>query len=821
MKSKLTKLFLSFFIIFILATTFSLVDYVEAVNPTYFIDFHDGTLGNPYTSSNLTTQIMSGADFEISNVVVHSDTRSFYESTGASRKSGYWTLIYGSTSFLYNFTIWINIHYSYAIRLYFNDSSTGTCILQFQGNGASTIQYVDYVGATHNLYGYSSDIWFKLRFNINDNDSVDYYCGSGTGGWERGASPRNVKVNPRIDTITFMSVGTANQNYYDDIRYYVSDTFPGYNASSEHGDVSLYPLVDCTEYSQTFGTVAYSSGGNDYAGTIVEHKTQYQLNSIIHAVDLYVGENQINFVSGNLSDYELKINGVYAGCPTYIFLTDDLQNWIIRWYNLNINISHVNGIFEFKCSKHTVGLFGSLDYYWYDLGITEAIPSFKTGGDGYFNGEFDGFVGKGLGNYQLRMCSYATYREDVSEFNDKIYAFPNSQELYNTVSIYGTLSHNSYVKLYKYGTGYVVIPGFTINATTGYFVMQPTFSLGFTPDNVTDIGNYKVIITRNNANISYTNFTIVDIEDKTYQLWITPNPCEDFLDNLNISWNFEYIDSIKGAVLFSTLPYFTTDSFYNVKTGIESNGSRTWTNWYKMSNSPGGLYFFLVRCLTNTSYEVKDTFHLTSGYAKKESEIYVSPQESKLTKNADDMYEATVSVYGKNGAIGLPVYICINGVKFEDVTGIAEFSYPNKWTFYHSGFYNVTLMSLDELGNPNITLAYNWFKIYDYGSTIPGEELPSDAENYISNLPSEVKLIIGIAIVSIFTLIPLLLALTLGKSTNISTLDIPGLLYGIFFILGIVVSIVFGFFEVWVLFFVLFALILIFAIFWVQRKIAD
>jgi hypothetical protein len=155
---------------------------------------------------------------------------------------------------------------------------------------------------------------------------------------------------------------------------------------------------------------------------------------------------------------------------------------------------------------------------------------------------------------------------------------------------------------------------------------------------------------------------------------------------------------------------------------------------------------------------------------------------------------------------------------FTDGT-LFNFQFYNLWSYTPTGdkvFFNTvwwagTLSDGDIL---TIQLAVAYYENKTTGDISKIPITPPSLMDYITPY----KLYIGIGITVGMSLLPLIAGMLLAKKTSVTFMDIPALVYVAFFLMGIVISCVLGYFEIWVIFFVLFALILVFAITWIQGK---
>jgi len=118
--------------------------------------------------------------------------------------------------------------------------------------------------------------------------------------------------------------------------------------------------------------------------------------------------------------------------------------------------------------------------------------------------------------------------------------------------------------------------------------------------------------------------------------------------------------------------------------------------------------------------------------------------------------------------------------------------------------------SYDSAGYHNITLVANnkiigkcSFNILSY----QGNELNNG--NFLPVMPKALGYFVGIFITLIFILMPILIKVFIKIDV-----DIPSILYIILGSLGVVISVVLGLFDWWVLFFILFIGVIIFGLTW-------
>jgi hypothetical protein len=167
-------------------------------------------------------------------------------------------------------------------------------------------------------------------------------------------------------------------------------------------------------------------------------------------------------------------------------------------------------------------------------------------------------------------------------------------------------------------------------------------------------------------------------------------------------------------------------------------------------------------------------------------------------------------IYFKYVSTNETIYIYDLNLPEDSASGYLSIEFP---VFYKKGQYQMYVYNKTSIGGVKsliyisdpITVCENDINIINNGGDL----------NF-ATIPLVYRILIALFIIIGLTLTPLALAMFLSK--NGMNVKIPELVYVAFFFLGLVVSIAFGFLDVWILFVILFGLIVTLAILWIQRN---
>ena len=193
------------------------------------------------------------------------------------------------------------------------------------------------------------------------------------------------------------------------------------------------------------------------------------------------------------------------------------------------------------------------------------------------------------------------------------------------------------------------------------------------------------------------------------------------------------------------------------------------------------------------------------------------PENYKINDYARLIYNlSNISFDGGNGYIwdmvktGVTNQIVASGIisfMYSDSGIIKVITYP-----LTEGYYNIELYSMTSNNQKN-SIVYTSHSIYVVGIVTPLPSQNSSIMNWISNLDYATKSIIGLVITVLFLFLPLIIILIFK-----SDIELPYFIYLISGILGIIISTALGFFDYWVLAFIILIATLITGILWLSRK---
>lgn len=559
-----------------------------------------------------------------------------------------------------------------------------------------------------------------------------------------------------------------------------------------------------------YGLYASISYGGNYE-PYIEFQVPQFFDGIIKAFDLGVSDVQISDISAELNDYILYIDGIPQGNPTNLILTP-LHDFILRWCGLNVNESMNKPVIEIGCTKSVNGV------YWKEIAInTLGTGWFVHDTEGYFgNGIMDGAnVNDGLSiGYELY---YVT--ENINpNLPDKIRTTDDktSYDSYNNIVFEVTVSRidiKNYLKIWHNGVQ-VKEQGYN---GTGLFVsaLNYDFVCNFIPHGNTSGGNYNITLYRNNIEITDFQFTVMQ-KNPECAIWSYPNPVGSgndvtigWLNDVGIPLNI--VVSSSSAVAYSDI--------------VQSNINSYWGNCTYSFSNDGVYYIYIVSIINGTVTQYGNTITQYVGIHFN-NELHTTEKIYYMSKDSEGVISADVVFFGKQAYLGRNLYIVTFPNQYVSNNLKASVIFTEHIIHYYSGNYVAYLMLWNHtftgtlkptdyviLGTVNYTIVD-----YTDGSNPnnPDNEVPTSYFGF--QIPDEFKLILGIVLTVVFTLIPLIVSALLSRKTNISVITIPSLVYVGMFLLGIIMSIALGFFELWIIFFILFALILVFAVTWINNK---
>lgn len=835
--------------IFIFSIFLTLLLTVFTINPMgspvfYTTSFEDGILthydadGTSYTNYWLNCQINPpgvSQQFYINDLQVYDGSKSFYIDGGYAG-GAWWNYTYSVNKYL---TKWENWFYmdttggSAEIDIYFyNGSDIPSNFDQFSfihlhllENGEHCYYY-DHNGNPQEIGDFQNQAWHKIGFEIIDQDSVSYFFNN----TYYPATPRNTSMN-RIDSVRFEWIGTPETSI-DNHRICIDNSFISGEgvACGEFPDMSYLGKITTEDiiYQQVIKPT-------------IEFNYNVPIETTLYYLDLYVGLSQMTY-DNDLSHYSGYINGHNIGTPDCVF--SYLDGYVMRWeflYGIPIinqtvlvEINHYTGGYNCYITEECHTEYGWFDIPWgwtcEDVEVCTywSLPvclndidqdgdiSYRQNGNNFNVGSYDGE----LSNYDV--C-YKLYYETMNTYNDKpgyanddilIISGNNGNVLadgtplffmYETAVfisyIIEDLTVANYIRIWDMTHGVEV--GLTQGFGLGNMLQYFDRTLGFIPYNT---GLYKANIYRNGANVTSKTFYVASSVDESKLLYTVRNP-SNLYNSYNVFYNYTHPDGWKGAIGMS---YDNTN--FNRKDDCEYwvDSISSGTNGvfvYTPENIQSHYWRFFVSINNGSSFVPFSGIHTHYIYDNVLFENTILVNTPVIDLAADPSNQKSVIISGTHNHLGADIYIRINSNIFasvKDTQSFQKFYYPST-----SGNKNA---SLDLYNNGTwITLDYVFFMVGDKSES----SADSGVETIFSTLPIFYKVLIALVIIIVLSITPFALGVFLAKA-NMS-FKLPELLYVSFFFLGIIVTVFMGLLDAWVFFVVLFALIITFAILWLQR----
>lgn len=814
------KIVISFFIFFLLFGLFPFNNFVQAYIIDVTTSFEDGTISLPYSNSWLTTSAYTSSGygsilFCVDNSFPKTGTKDFIVKAseynkGITKKLGYFNYTYSNSQFMHFWEINIKCVETtgYSIHTFFSfRNSTGNEILQLYvlwHSPNTVLYYRNYLGS-YVTVNTTAVVYPKIGFSFTADDTLNYFIDSKV----ISGSASNISNNCAITSL-FIFQYSSQPNwhpelydylYLDDNRIVTSDTISGGGIVQ-----GVFPECPGSEIGQLVSTSNYISLPPWYQYVTMIYKVVSTFNISEYRVLL---EN--NYALSWYQTIELKINSYDLGYPTQ---THSYGNTILlTWGNLSgVQIYGEMVYMCFKFPRHLTHPYNpdpQIPYFF------QTIPTFdKTNND--IDG--DGFIRLNVhadNNYWNNFCNNHYYRDygmniydgysPITEYFDLDYSFcyeypqnilihnytnslwvlPISVDIPNKVTIGYTLSpqgflYSNYIKINKSGIEYY-------NETIG-----PVSQGGSFDYRVLSIGTYNISLYQNDINIKNVQFVATGLLNNLYSWIYTDKATVQPGENFNIYYNYPYAN-FPGIVL-----YGKCGETQKEVTNINKNS----TGSIAYSVTDEGLYTLTLNTDTGGSYyQLNSTTILITGIHTNNIElsdsIIVAPK--------------TITVFGETNYVGSDVYITKNGLFFNSVACQTRFSFYN--LMEDSGVFIYSLVV--KHGNTIITLDSATITV---SKTATAEETTDWFMSFINGLPFFVKIIIAIIIVLMITLLPLIVTVVLSQTAHFDSVSIPSLVYIGFFMFGVIIDCLIGLLSWAILFIVLLAMIIAFAVLYISNK---
>jgi|GEM_PF-7061750 len=820
-KKSLIKIF---FIFFICAFNLSLFysDTVKAT--TYTTDFEDGVPGNSYTWTGYmsATSKRSGAEFQIMATTPYSGLLDFH----CHASTGHWNLtrtdyltgvsfmtVIGISDFFvcYNQTQYLrgDIDLSDVV-------ADGDYIIGFYYDGAN-IKYYNYVNVATN-FGSLATGHNKMSFSINGVSSVTY-------------SYNNISVVGTPRNVTALNSGYKIDRIYIDSTqaFEIDDLSLTYSSSNySHGTGGGTSCGETPDGLLCRGTIL----SNYYVDGNVRHYLLQQnlipMNSTVYYLDVDVGTQYnkdsvlTNYIAYlGIGDNFLNAQYTSVGNPSCVFERNG--DTVFRWY-------YSTGFKTIKDKQFIIALYHAIDnaggFSW-EIGTGQQGQDLD--GDNH-RGLFSSVnlndnnvlvVGGGEGvdlsynlwYYQQPSDDQPSYSSDtLSIYGNQEQTLPNGTKLFHlhgcedgTVRItyfisQATMSAGAYLKIYYDSAGNLEVgqqQGFGTTLLNKY-----SFTMGFVPSAV---GNYHVAINTSTMNTVNASFYVDVAQDSTLQVYSSPNPSYG-VSSFNINYTYTHPRGWSGALGLAKTPNILTREdcvmfWDNISSG--SSGSRQYTP-YDITTYYAILFVAINDSIYN--YAPYSCAHTHLVYLDMYYLSQISANPSVVLLSEDVSTQTPVNICWKHSNVGAGIVLKINDIiAFDKNSGIGNFNtgcinyYPTS-----AGSKEVKMMIDD------IVLACCYFNV----SLSPEEVIVTPL---LPPFPPEMGALVGVVVIACFTLLPLLIAVMINRNSS-TDISVHPLVYAFFMVIGLILTVQLGLFEMWVLFFIIFIIILIIAVLWLSKS---
>lgn len=578
----------------------------------------------------------------------------------------------------------------------------------------------------------------------------------------------------------------------DDLEYIDSGSLLWYgggsgSTSSQYGDLSMYESIgDTTAHSWlTLINARY-----------LEEQFLVNMQCNITAVDLLVGGLQWHDDS-DTSNYFLRLsdgsssNTYECGNPTYFF--DCGNGHILRWiFDAPFDTDGGKPTFEFIHTKgyevsRTVAWWflwwqAEPEYtyrYWYvgvddtdldnDGDIIFKIHDASALLDGVYNGDSLG--------YDL---SYKFYYENLQfyeghNYTDSILIDKTSLKRYEeSLNIDAFSSDGSVpnqIRIFNVDTSTEVTnDSFPITFT------EEDFKCSHTPE---VLGNFNVSLYRGGVCKATETFTVIESTQSDFLIYTKPsttNPNEQF----RLRYRYNHSASAMGCIFLSRYP-FVSSSYIERWYITENTAVGVFDEIFPLQLTTSGVYYFIMCCeVSNGTYAP-----VTGGQSLTKHTVRSQVANSLKVAHTNIVLGQEQIITGYHNHVGSNVVLRFNGVNEHAVgtsSDILVSYYPEK-----IGWYEVELVLISANGSEVLHTVR-------FSVSEPPEQ--ADEFNYIYRLIFDLFGLMGVwiaggVVVVAFMIMPLYLT----KKYDLP--EIPRFAYFGFAVVGMILAVVFQFWEVW------------------------
>ena len=638
---------------------------------------------------------------------------------------------------------------------------------------------------------------------MSSNDSVNYYLNdTSTSG-----DPWRIKEDWRIKYIRFAST-SGSDTLFDDFSITVGteEDQAGSGDVTSDPEITQFCFVDLDELD-----------GNVYETYSIMEIPRYSGigNRVIRGVDLYVDVDQRDEISSTMSDYELYIDDFYAGYPSEFVETGRSGILALRWDGFSYDPHDPLGCpldgyiwLEFRCSAHA-DVDGYTSVNWLPMVKLDDYPLMPSDmdyrghnqldllGNCQFDGETYWNRYNNLGEVFAGTCTYISDKPASTTCkydSDALEGFPPkaSYNEFETISLQfrlSTLTPQSYVQLWKDG---VMYDSFYYGSTaSGKPINKCQGEVTFLP-RVGDAGSWSANIHRGGANITFFNFTVNAISgnDLKGQIATMPSNTEPN-ENFKIIWLYDksFYDGLDGAIVYTYESSFTASNFF-VLGGIKGNN----TNGFDFDLPKTGRYYFWLCSDNNGVYTpITKTMHLVGSSGGVEPYITTDKYAYDLVDYEvlhNGQTGAEVFVSGVHNLGSSEVYVEINdGDIYKQ---LVDPSFSINLFLTQVGLYQADLVFYDPDNNQRYVLANTTFLVGEDIEAFYNEDVTSSP---LPPIDPMIGGVMGAFVVVAFILAPIFIQVGAKRS-----FDTPPMLYAMLGISAVVLNVILGLFQLWVLY---------------------
>lgn len=775
MKNKIISFLFIFLLIFL---SISIIP-VSGVSDYFIYGFEGSTVGSEVfvgESQFFVTTTLTGTS-TVSDTLAYSKDKSYSISSSSSAQFSFhnnyidWETINGSSLWVYYggasgdlIFQWRNVA---EVKISMAMAETGVVVLGKSGHNTMLVT------------GDMRNQWHRIGWDYINTTNVSYWFENSTYSTEI-VWDAYVTSNPILymNNVYLQTVGTNNM--------YV-DLFQA------NGDDNFYDIPLCDEGLDSIGQIGIEAPA---VTTLCNNRYlwfRYYLIEDMFIKSLYL---QLDEAHRNMetNDYALKINQYNLGYADSLELISGNRT-ILVWENLDL---HIQGktTFLFKALSY-IDLLGYHAPTWpweeatYDcirywqLPLTDidtnndgtmGIRTLGSGFDGLWDtfadmyNEYPGGWGETIDDFDLilRLCVSREGSGEIQDYDNAVYAYPQSVEQYNSVDITWTVNRSSMGYNKEIYVNDVLSKVLHSQSSHYYYIPKQE-------------GLYYVNLSVNDVIVDTTQFNVSGTPEN--YIYTSPNP------------------SSQGGIF--NIYYAYNYTAYNGSIRIFDKNNNIVREFSVISDTVGSFSTFIEN---SGQYMVTLSMKLAEySYNDVDISIHVVEGENtnKLTLDKYDvsLYDVVTTYYSHSHA-GQNVYVKIGNTYSDNIgsTGRGVYTYIP----ITGGTFPVSLVLV--LDNEEIELATT-------NNLVVTDTTEVEVDSIFPEMPSDIGWIIGVFITLLFICIPFLLGLTFK-----SYMDMPKELYGITGGLGVVISTIIGCWGWEVPFFIIVIFVLILLLTYFTRK---